>query len=112
MSDMLQLVVTLNWCLQSCNKNHDKTDAYRTIKNPLPVLLVAGLSKSLCAFLSSARQRRKHVRQPVTSVVVMPICCVGVNVGSKHCTGLITDELSACQTYLSASLLPISALGV
>jgi hypothetical protein len=56
----------------------------------------AGLSKSFCAF-SSVCQRRKHVRQPATCVVVMPVVTVAVNIGPKHCEPLITDRDLACQ---------------
>ena len=47
-------------------------------------------------------QRREQVRQPATGVVVMPIRKMAVNIGPKHCAGLITDPGMDCQTPTSS----------
>jgi hypothetical protein len=69
-------------------------------KNPPPLLVGSGFVEVVVRLVSSIYQRRKHVRQPATGVVVMPIRGVAVNAAPKHCSGLITDTEPSCQTGL------------
>ena len=72
------------------------------MKKPAPVFAGSGFVEVVVRFFDLVRQRQETSSQPATNVVVMPICMMAVIAIAKHCSGLIPDEGSGCQTNLDS----------
>src|ERR1700752_9048 len=81
-------------------------------KNPLPALFGSGFQESFLRLLGRCSQRSKHVRQPATSVVEMPIGMVSVLYDFEHCPALIPDPALNCQTRVVRHALACRDLSV